>query len=285
MPPEELELNLGVGGDEPAPRPPAAPPAKEGSNGKAPKQPDELAELRKQFDALRKQNEELAASERYWAEQARGRGKPEPDPEEEPEEPEDDDPELTDDTPDKLVDDFSTKGVEALVKRGVLTKKAAREIIRKEAEKVARQIVDTRVRQVTEDSKLMTEFPELNDPESELYKATQKIYRGLVAEDPALRKSVGALKMAARQAKLELKIQARANGRGDEDERVNRIKAQNGDRGDRYSGGFEDDGDSLPPQAAEIMAAFAQVGVKDLDEDHFREQMRRGRENGRRGRR
>ena len=67
-------------------------------------------------------------------------------------------------------------------------------------------------------TQLQREFPELAadsdrvsrglKPESELFNCTGEIYRSSVALDPALKDSKGALLMAARQAKAELKTGA-----------------------------------------------------------------------------
>lgn len=265
---EDSEQTGGADAPNAAPKDSAEPVEKPAKAAK-PERDSEVDKLRKEFEALRKERDELAASERYWAEQARGKGKPADEPEPEPED-EEDGPE--DDTPDKQFEEFSAKGVEALVKRGLLTKKAAREIIRKEAEKIARSVVGETVtrlsKQQAEDGKLARDYPELSDEKSPLFARTRDIYREMVADDAGLKNSPAALRLAARTAKAELDASER--------DRRGRI-ARQGEQGSRNGGGMDSgDDDTLSPRQREILKAFNRDGTSEISEDAYLKRAKAG---------
>lgn len=265
-----------------------------GSPDKGGKGADETKALREEIAQLKRTNSELSVSERHWAELARGRNEPEPVVEEE-EDDLDADPELgDDDTPEKLVDEFSAKGIKALERRGLMTKKAAREM----AEKIATKIVTEKLGQaraeMTQDQAIVGEFPELKDPESELFKATAKEFKSIVKLDPKLKDSPGALMMAARMAKLNLKP-AKAADRDpddpdfvDEDDdvdprerrRLERVAAQSGDRGRRRTSDDGSDPDGAPvigPETRQLLAAM-KISPEDYEKSrrtHATERRRR----------
>lgn len=219
---------------------------------KSAKPPDEVKLSKKEHEALLKRIDEAEQASRYWHEQTKA--KPEAEAEGKPESEPDDD-EVKDDTTDKFIDDLSKSGIAALVRRGVLTKKAAREIIEKEARKIAREVAQEEVgaasKRLTTDAKLVQQFPDLQDKESEHFQRTGAIYREMVADDPALKNSPGALFLAARTAKAELAAEGKGRSAGDRDAT---IRAQAGDRG----GGRDTDvgGELIGPQARELIAAF-----------------------------
>jgi len=234
----------------------------------ASKQKDETTELRKELEALRKTNRELDENARYWSDQARGKKvDPDPDPNLEDESPleEEEDPELADDSTDKLIDDFSKKGLEALVRRGVLIKKNAREMIQKEAGKIAREIVALERGKMTRDANLVGTYPDLQNPESELFKETQKLYQAAVKKEPEARKSVLTLELCAQAAKAGLDAKRPSR---EEDDRLSRVRAQSGDHGRRRSAEFEEPEDAMPPQAREIMKSFEQAGYEVTEENY-----------------
>jgi len=248
-------------GAQPEPRDQAVP----AGAAKPEKPTDELKQMREELAQLRRTNEQLAASERFWAQRAAaaGHAADEPEPEEQVDDfsdvlPDDDTPGAEDDSPDKFVDDLSASGIKALEKRGVLTKKEAAKMIAEISAKVASRIVAKTTRQIQTDADLFTEFPELKDESSPLFQETGKEYRALVAMDPALKKSPAALLMAARVAKAKL-----APSRQDDAERRRRIEAQSGEPGRRPAhDGFEEDDDTLSPRQRAIIAA---MGIKEDD--------------------
>jgi hypothetical protein len=221
----------------------------------AKKDKDDLEALRAENASLKRTNSELSESERFHAgraDAAEKKGKPAPKADDE------DDP---DDTPEKFVDDLSASGVRALEKRGVLTKKAARELIKEIATEVAESIVGKRAAGMMSDAKLLRDYPDLEKEGSELHKATGVIYRELIANDPALKNSPGTLAMAARLAKAEMK-------KPDEDEaetkRLERVRAQQGDRGRRTSSQFDDDDAVGLTETQKSIAASFGVDEKEV---------------------
>lgn len=190
----------------------------EGDKGKN-KEPETLTVTRAEFERWQRERDEARESERYWAERARATGRvAEPEVVEEDDDEEDPDPKN-----ETLVDDFSSKGVKALVDRGLLTKKAAKELIAKEAGKIAREIVGQSRKAERMDSAITTEFPELQDGNSALFKATSAELKSMMAKlGPHVSKSPEHLYLAASTARLkleaaELKAQKTSKRRDDED--------------------------------------------------------------------
>jgi hypothetical protein len=247
--------------------------------------PDELGDLRKRLEASEQRIRELADSERYWAEQARGRGTADLEPDEEPPAPE---PEEEDESADDFLDRLSKEGPRAVAK--VAAKLASKEgFVRKEdvskiVAPLIQEVVQRERGKLTADAKLVTQYPELRDEKSELFKATAVIYRELVAEDPDLKGSPQTLFMAARAARAELKAAAKTAANGDqqpdgesgdyreeredrEEARQRRIRAQQGDTGRGRSTPYEGDDDPLGPAQRDVLDLFARVG---LDEQSYR---------------
>jgi hypothetical protein len=236
--------------------------------GKKPKEDPAVAELRKEVAELRKEREALQQSERYWSEQARSAKKPKQEqPEVDPDEVDDED----DEQPlDKFIEDLTTKGKAALKKHGFLTRREARELADRRAEKIARQIVGEERSKLSADAELAREFPDLQDPKSDLFKRTAEIYKSETDADPSLKKSTRTLMLAARQAKLELAAKNVGKRRSDpedegddyedvddaEQERLDRVRAQSGDRGRRRSAGFDNGNDELDPMQKQICKAM-----------------------------
>lgn len=211
--------------------------------------------------ALRRERDEARESERFWADRARGKP-PEAQRTAETKDDEEDDQDLPEDENiDALVTDFSTKGVKALVSRGLITKKMAKEIAAQVAGKVARQMITAEREKATTDHTIMSEFPELNDPESELFQATRTELQRLVKIDPAAGKSPAALYSAASIAKAKLDAKAPKRGRYsdegeyDGEDRRRRADAQGASRG-RGSRDLVDPDDGLSPQMRQILAGM-----------------------------
>lgn len=271
--PEEFEVPAaGESGEQPQ-----AKPAGSGDDaGKGKGGNDDAKALRDEIAALKRQNQELADSERYWADQARAvgkkGGKTEADPDDEGEEEPEDDEE--DDDADKVVEDFSAKGIRALTKRGLITAKQAKELIAKEAAKIAREIVGTEAAKLRQDADLVQKYPELSDKDSDLFKRTAEVFKEMVADDPSLKKSPKALMMAARTAKAELRA---TQGRGEED-RLEKVRRQSGERGSRgRSMADGDDDDSIGPQTRAVLSELASYGVTEEGFKKQRQSVRGGR--------
>jgi len=275
-----LPKTAGVADDEQVvdsrhPDDPDAPKAGDGADKGKPK--EEPTVSKKEYDALKKQNEELAESERYWAGQAKARPKPETDDTDDEPDQQDDaagKPDITDDdTPEKFTDELSTKGMQALIKRGVLTRKEAESLFRKVAAEEAEKVVGRAVRHLSTDAQMVREYPDLNDAKSPLFKKTGEVFQEMVAEDPALKKSPAALKLAARTAKLQLDLESRQNGHETRDrdtdddreqsrDRQRRIDAQNGDRGRGARSDIEDEDPGLSPMQRKFLG---QMKVSEED--------------------
>ena len=234
------------------------------------KEKDDLGEARAEIARLRKSNEQLTESERYWAQRASGAAGDGDDEDgaggkaKASAEPDDDDEDLDD--PGKFVDELSAKGPRAIQKwlkrEGYVTRSEAEDL----AVKKAGEAVSVARAGLTQDAELMQRFPDLKNAESELFEATGKAYREMVARDPAMKKSPGALFAAAELATERMKAQGRdATGGADdrERERQARVRAQQGDRGRRTAAAMDERADdSMGPEAKHIAAA---MGVSDAD--------------------
>jgi hypothetical protein len=211
----------------PAPQPaapasgPAAPPEK------APKadEPDE------RYEALEREVNELRSSNRQLVDLVGRAVPPKKDaaPTADPlddvdwgEDPKDED-EAEPEDPTALVDDLAKLGRDALAKRGFVRTNEVRRIVREESRKAAvtaaKQIVGKTRAQVTSESAILRDFPDLADPESELYKATVPHIQAAVRLDPGAARNPSTLFLAATAAKAAL--DAKKGGgkqRGDRDD-------------------------------------------------------------------
>lgn len=223
-------------------------------------------DLLKELEALKRRNAELETSERYWAERA-AKGNAAPAPKAEP-----DVDELEtllagggvdDDTAASLLDDIGEKGVAALEKRGVVTKAQMKTILAAQERKLlakAAEIAESRVTGATEkltaEAKLLKDYPELADDKSDFSKAVATEFQAMVAEDPSLKNSYSALRMAARV--VQASKGASASSLSD---RMQRIAAQSPRRGPAPNE-FEEGGDvEISPEAAQLIAAGARYGL------------------------
>jgi len=256
------------------------PPAK---SAEKPKDKDDPGELRRRLEASEQRIRELSDSERYWAEQARGRGTVTEEPDEDEPAPVDEEPE---ETPDEFLDRLSKEGKGAIVKAVAKLGYLRKEDVAKVAAEVARGIVSNERGKLTADAKLVSQYPELRDEKSELFQTTAGIYRELIADNPELKTSPGTLFMAARAAKAELAAKPKpARGGNDdeprdyredreEDSRRRRIDAQQGDTGRGRSTPYEGDDDPIGPAQRDVLDLFAKAGV---DEKSYRDQRSRDR--------
>jgi hypothetical protein len=180
------------------------------------------------------------------------------------------DGEVEGDTPEKLVDEIAAQGVKALSKRGYVTVKDAQRIAVEAANKVARQIVGRERQKITSDAQIMSEFPDLKDKNSELFKETARRYQKAVSLDPNAKKTPATLYMAAEAAQEALK--GKNGGRGGrrdedddrgydgEDEEDRRARVSSQDSRPRGRARVDDDEDMIGDQAREVMR---QMGISD----------------------
>lgn len=138
----------------------------------------------------------------------------------EADEPEADEPE----DPAALVEDLSKFGRDALAKRGFVRKADVVKIVREESRKAAKtaatQVVQRARTEVGREGAVIREFPDLADPESELYKATAAHVRAAVKLDPVAARNPVTLYLAAKAATAELGAgEERRPQRGQERER------------------------------------------------------------------
>ena len=231
----------------------------------------------KDIAALRSRIAELENSERYWAEKAKSAA-PAPEPKK------DDQPDeleallasagVDDDTAAGLLDDIGEKGVAALEKRGVVTKAQLAKIlgaVEKRMEAKAAALADTRVNgakdQLSAEAKLLKDFPDLADDKSEFAIAVGREFAAMVADDPSLKNSYGALRAAARvvsQVKTDTAMS-----------RTQRIAQQSPARGAKAASEFDDEGDiEITPEARQLIAMGSRYGVT---EESFKAHARRSR--------
>jgi len=252
--------------------------------------PETVTLTKAEFDAMKRDRDEARTSEKYWSERARATAKDEKaDDDEEDDQPGVDVSDLVpavtgadgvDESifadPEKWLDAISKgpKAIEALVKKqGYVDGKQAAAI----AEKVARRVVDVERGKITTDNKLMTSFPELADKDSALFKATAEEFQALIDFDPSAKKNPATLFAAARTARARLKAEAPARRKADdgdeygydraesdEDERRNRVRAQDGSRGGRPQRNQADEEERIGPQARQVLEGFG------LSEDKFK---------------
>src|ERR1041384_4468324 len=159
--------------------------------GKEKEAKDETVTLSKaEVEARPRDRDEARQSEKYWANIARSGGSQAEHPAEEANDgldasefldEEAGDTGLEGDTPEKLVDDLAARGVSAIAKRGFITAKDAHKIAAEMAIKISRKLIGRERQKITSDTQIMSEFPELKDQSSELFKETARIYQAAVA--------------------------------------------------------------------------------------------------------
>jgi hypothetical protein len=189
---------------------------------------DTVTMTRAEADSLRRERDEARESERYWAGLARGAKPAEPAGETEQEDldtadfvSDDARGDLEGDTAEKLVEEFSTEGVGALKKRGFITAQDAQRLAVDVAAKVSRELIGRERQKLATDTQIMSEFGDLKDPNSDLFKETAKRYQKAVAMDPNAKKTPAALYLAADAARSYLDSK-RPRSRRDDDESDNR---------------------------------------------------------------
>ena len=228
---------------------------------------ERLKALEKRLEDAERERNELRESERYWSERARA-GKPA----EQPKEDEVDDDlsdllgDLKDDDGDndKFIDELTGEGAAALRKRGFVTKKEAIELAREVAERVSartsKKAVGAAEKKLQRDSRLLKEFPFIDDEDSEGFKLTGEYFRKAVGRNPARASDPDALWDAAEKAKIVL------------DERKKAVVAKGGNKNARVAAqadfgsasGMGDDDNEMSELEKKTARAFG------ITEDEYR---------------
>src|ERR1041384_2099961 len=270
--------------------------------GKEKEAKDETVTLSKaEVEARPRDRDEARQSEKYWANIARSGGRQAEQPAEEANddldasefldeeagdtglEGETRDTAREGDPPEKLVDDLAARGVSAIAKRGFITAKDAHKIAAEMAIKISRKLIGRERQKITSDTQIMSEFPELKDQSSELFKETARIYQAAVAMDPNAKKTPAALFLAAKAAKPSLKQAAaprRGDDRDDNDEERETDRRRRADSQDsRPRGGraaADEPDDMLGDEARQIIKAMG------ISEDEYKASLKQTRGAGRR---
>lgn len=230
--------------------------------------PTDPKELRKQLAAARKTNERLERESQFNFNEAerlrRGRQQPEPDDDpDSDDEPEGDDP-AEEAVVGDLLEDLAKEGLKALKKRGFVTAKEATELARK----AATDIISQAQTRMTQDARIVGANPDLNNPESELFKRTQIELKNLEQIDPAIRRNPAAwLHSAVTTAKAGLAAEGKQRRRqtddedDDEQDRRRRVRAQSGDRSTGRSGFDAEDLDPVVGQ--EVNSVLDMMRIKN----------------------
>lgn len=190
-------------------------------------QPDPAAALQAKIDALTAQVNEQQRVAEFWHGKATER----------PAAPARDKP--AEEEPEEDVLELATKGGKAFEK--YLTSWAKKNGYVKGD--VMEQAITAKATQLTREANLMKRYPDLEDKESEIFKATAKHYGNL--KNQGVQEGL-AMEMAAERAELELlragKIKTPAEEKATrEQDRLARIAAQGGDRGNRGTQQDEND--------------------------------------------
>lgn len=234
----------------------------------AEKAKEESAES-KRITALEKELKETRDSEKYWADRAKASGAPRREPEPEPES--DDEPAASDPmegiTPEQFLDVLSREGPKGLKRFGFMTKAdvdAKAEEIRRESDRK----LETARASDNIDARIKRDYPELEDPKSDLFQRAGQHFRDMVSDDPSLKNSPATLVAAAKLAKKELEAEKKV---ADEKKRIEdrgsrreRIESQSTDRSP--SGRSEADDDpvrELSPTQSQIVKNLSQFGATE----------------------
>ncbi len=277
--------------DDEQPAVPAAPekPAPQAKPEKTPEQ-KRIDELEAQLQQTNKRVEELTASERYWAERARGAAA-EPAADDDSTYEEDDfargdaerrsaaPAEEETEKPEKFLDDLSASGLKALKARGVLTQAQFDERMQQ-----LEQRIEARFQQQQQHNAIdaqLAKYPDLQNQQSALFKAAQVHFRQMVADDPKMKDSPAALLSAVRMAQRELDLEAKVAATSGSEQRESRRERIERQMPERPAAGHTEDEpgpDMLSPQARQIVSHLSRFGAS---EDGFRRFASRPERNGR----
>jgi hypothetical protein len=258
-----LEVDEGAPPEKPATATPAA-------DEPPPKKDDEVTLLRRQLKEEQRTRREFQKAAEFWGAQARGAAGKKNDPEPEPE------PQITVDLVDAITSGDTKAFTKGLREMGFATEKD-----------VQARISQTRA-QISEETKLLAQYPELQDEQSEFFQVTGEIYNSL---DPIVKKSPNAVALAARMARAELggaepprrsKRQPPAEDYepdlDDDDveqDRVRRVSRQSGDRGRAAARREDGEREELNAVQKSIVAKLAAAGAP-ITEDSYRKRAQAG---------
>jgi hypothetical protein len=215
--------------------------------------------------ALQRELSEARGDAKYWAGLVRSNAAPaaaeaEPEASEEDENSEFYDASVApapieNDSPEKLIDEFASEGTKALQKRGFVTTEQAQRMAVDAAVRVTNTLIGRTTNKMSTDNRIMSEFPDLGDQDSELFKETAKRYQRAVAIDPAAKKTPAALYLAAEGARDALRSKSRHDPDAeDESDRRRRVDAQ--DSRPRGRATSDDGDDMLGNEAREVIRAM-----------------------------
>lgn len=182
---------------------------------------------------LRAEIAEKDQAVRYWHGQAKAIPTAQPT----PVTPEEDDTDVLD-----LITTKGAKGLdELLAKRGYMRADEVERTVNQKATAIARE------------NKLLSDYPDLKDTDSDFFKATAKEYASLKGSVP----DHVAMEMAAERAELKALKAGKAKA-ADADERSSRARAQAGDTGTRRRPAAEpdDDDDTLTDEQKRVADSF-----------------------------
>lgn len=190
-----------------------------------------------------------------------------------------------DEDPAALIDEISKNGFQALAKRGFVRKSEVRQIAREESRRAAvtasRQVVGKARAEATTESTILSEFPELSDQTSDLFKATIPIVNRAVRFNPKAAQDPATLYMAATAARAQLDAKKgdrrssveeedddrepvrRAAPRSRDDDRDEHIRAQSGDRSRSRS--RMESGDGEFQMSADAKKVAQALGLTDAE--------------------
>ncbi len=248
------------------------------------KEPETVTLSKAEHAALIRERDEARESEKFWATRARGGKEETLEPEDEPIETDGLVPEVTgnEDVDEAIFNDPEkwteaiTKGPQAIEKfvkkMGYVSAKEAAEI----AVRAARQEVGRTVQNMQTDNQLVTDFPDMRDSKSDLFKAAAPIYQNLVKMNGG-KQSTALLHAAATAAKATISAKAPpARQRDDddyeryeaEDERRARADAQGASRGRRAPVQDDDEG-GVGPAALDMIRQMNASGGPQITEADF----------------
>lgn len=265
------------------PQQPVVPDKGQGKEGKE----DNVTISRAELESIKRESQEREQAARYWSglhQQSKTAAEPESediDPSEFLDEEDVAGQGVEDDTPEKLVNDLAAKGVAGLKSRGFITAKDAQKLAADVAVKVSRELIGRERTKDRSDNTIMTEFRELKDEKSDLFKETAKLYAKAVAMDPNVKKTPAALYLAASAARELLKAKAPARQRNDDDDynryepetdRQQRIDAQDGRS--RGRGVIDATDDMLGDEARDVIR---QMGITEAEYKESQKQLSGGR--------
>lgn len=200
---------------------------------------DETKALHEELARLKRENAETKQQAEFWARKAEEAAKPETKKAAEPK------PE----SPDEFIDDLSKRGVAAILDR--LPKGLDKEAME--------DLLDRKLGAMTEgfgkQAALVREYPDLNNPDSELHKLTMAELESYEQDDKEFKRTPTTIKIAARTAAAILEAK-----KAREDKKA-RMEAANG-----YGGEPIDDEDAGSTRVSRRLAnAAATMGISPED--------------------